>query len=142
MFSSIAEFFTSNSSVIWSGWGVALVIFIIGLISKTIIFFNTHKIIKKSEYNDLIVAKNNTIDVEQLKSGLEFNLDFGIYIDNETNEKFCPTCLTDKGKKNHLKEETSEYGTTYKCPICPQFFSNEEYEQNVEQARMASEYSL
>ena len=130
----IFEFIKSNSSTIWSGCGVALLLIIFWLIPKLIKFSRTHKIIEKSEYNDLIKIKSNYIDADKLKNGLEFNHDSGIYIDKETDEKYCPTCLTNKKRRNHLQEEVTEYGDIYRCPVCPQIFTGKIYQRRLDEA--------
>ncbi|MBZ9688391.1 hypothetical protein G9F72_018845 [Clostridium estertheticum] len=130
MFSSIINYITSHPEVIWSGFGI----FVLGLIFTITKFFVTHEIIEKSEYKSLQNIKNNFIDIEKLKSDLEFNHDLGIYIDMKTNENFCPTCLTNKDKKNHLKEITHEVGIYYQCPVCRESFESKEFKRKLDKA--------
>ena len=130
MFFSMIKYIQSHPEVIWSGFGI----FVLGVIYSMIKFFLTLTIIKKSEYNSLLKIKYNTIDVEELKSGLEFNNELGIYIDMKSKEKICPTCLTDKKKKNHLKETTHDVGIYYQCRVCHQSFESMEFQQKLDQA--------
>ncbi|MBU3110297.1 hypothetical protein [Clostridium lacusfryxellense] len=126
-----------HPEIAFSGWAVALIGLILTALLAPILkglykYIVSYKIIKRIEYEDLIKIKNSVVN---FKIGLEYNQEFGIYIDKERNEKFCPTCLTDKGKKNHLSEETTQFGDKYKCPVCNQFFNNKEYRDRVEAKR-------
>ena len=127
------EFIKSNWGTIFSGCGVTLIIFILGLVFKPFKFFKTHKVIKSSEYNDLLKIKHNYVDLDELKKGLSFNLEYSIYDDKITNEKFCSTCIDNKKVKIHLKEEITQCGNTYRCPVCRGFFTDKGYDRRVEQ---------
>lgn len=121
-----------HPEIAFSGWGVALIGFLVTIIGTAYKLSKTYKIIKKNEYDNLIKFKNNFETVVDLKNGLEFNQEFGIYIDQKSNENFCPTCLTDKARRNHVREETGQFGTTYKCDVCNGFFYDKDYLKKVE----------
>jgi uncharacterized protein with PIN domain len=106
----------------------------ITFIVSAVVFIKKYKIIKKSEYKALLKIKESSLDAEKLKYGLEYNHQFGIYKDEKTGETFCPTCLTNNKVRTHLIEESTDFGETYKCPVCNQTYRDKRYWQRVNQA--------
>lgn len=140
-------FIKSNWGIIFSGCGLTIFAVTWGLFK----FLRDHKFIKKVEYNELLKTRDNNLwkakyndllkskDVNicpDLKAGLEFNQEFGIYIDKKTNEKFCPICLDNKKIKTHLQEEMTKSGIIYTCGSCNKTFKDKEYKNREHQATL------
>ncbi|TGE38696.1 hypothetical protein E4K67_04200 [Desulfosporosinus fructosivorans] len=134
MIYNIFNYIKQHPEVIWSGCGVAFVLFMIPIFKFLFEYIKTHMIINKSEYEKLIKTGLNFVDINELKSNLEFVNEFGIYMNSQTNEKFCPTCLTNKKVLNHLTESMTEFGLVYHCHVCPQYFRDKGFNQRMDQA--------
>ena len=128
-----------HPEVMWSGFGVSIIVliisFLIFMLKYLFKYVSTHTIIEKNKYEKLIKIEKNFVDIDELKKGLEFVNEFGIYTNSETDEKFCPTCLTNRKLLNHLTEEITEFGMVYHCHVCPQDFRDKEFYQKMKQEK-------